>query len=57
MFKIIKGDAPSYLTEAFQSISSVHNHTTKQSSIGDLFTNRGKKAYFLKTFRYYGSKV
>ena len=39
MFKIVKMDAPPNLIESFQSISMVHDHTTKQSINGDLFRN------------------
>ena len=44
MFKIIKEDAPSYLTEVFQSISSVHN--LDSLAMGTYLLTEARKAIF-----------
>ena len=57
MFKIENNFAPDYLNRMFQKQSNIHDHHTRSSVRGCLYTRRGNGATQLKSFQYYGVNV
>ena len=57
MFKITNDLAPRYLSDVATSASDVHEHLTHSSASGCLFRTRGVGKFYIKTFKFYGTKV
>ena len=57
MFKITNNLAPRYLSDVATSASDVHEHLTHSSASGCLFRTRGVGKFYVKTFKFYGTKV
>ena len=54
MFKVLNNLTPTYLTDSFRAINSVHSINTRQSSAGDLYVPKCNLNYGKKAFSYKG---